>query len=142
MFSNNVFSSPRLLFAFPFRRPPIHRALSLSYSFNTHRNSEWEKKKKILFIIKRWYFWNYFLFKLLCLWEKHTIWNFRAEFFSLIRLVVVCKKRSCYLNFIFTTAAEWSKIFFMCVVLFSSWLRVFCVYRVLLHRCCWRKLKN
>lgn len=28
--------------------------------------------KKYSFIIKRWYFWNSFLFEFLCLWEKHT----------------------------------------------------------------------
>lgn len=36
--------------------------------------------KKYSFIIKRWYFWNYFLFEFLCLWEKHTKFFSRAEF--------------------------------------------------------------
>lgn len=42
------------LFVFPFYAPSL-----------------WTWSKKYSFIIKRWYFWNYFLFKLLCLWEKH-----------------------------------------------------------------------
>lgn len=110
MFSSERFFTSLVLFAFPFRccLPQAH-----STGAGVCRK-ERERKNIFFYIIKRWYFGNYFLFKLLCLWEKHTIWNFLCWkiFFSLSHSFY-----SLPLGF-----TEWSKkhflytIFYVCII--------------------------
>lgn len=58
-------------------------------------------RKKDSFIIKRWYFWNYFLFEFLCLWEKHGNFSLSEYFAAGYRSVdkYYRKKRSTSLVF-------------------------------------------
>lgn len=98
-----------------------------------HTETEWEKKKKDSFYYKALIFWNYFLFKLLCLWEKHTISNFRADFFVFTR-----RAKGAATWIVSSQQRSGRKLFFMCVILLSTWECFVC------YRCCcyWRKLKN
>lgn len=92
------------LFVFPFYAPSL-----------------WTWSKKYSFIIKRWYFWNYFLFKLLCLWEKHFEFWAKKIFFPF-----------CCTSL---TRKVWSNVIFL-------YFLYKCFFYMCAPKVCRRKIKN
>lgn len=103
MFFSNVFFFSVVVVCISLSSPNTHTE-------HTQKQSE-KKRKKILFIIKRWYFGTIF-YSSCCVCEKNT----QFEIFVLIFCLLSLCKRSCYLNCIFLhNSSGVVENYFLCV---------------------------